>query len=231
MDNPVTTVLALGAPVVQILLMGIVGYSWARGKPTRMPVFYRSGFYWWGIALLVIVLIAVVLPPHQIPVQSLAGNDWSLARFMISIILGFLAAIAIEFTYELLASRFGTADIPRSRQRYEAALPPALRRHHLEVVALAIVGGLEEVVYRGIALAGLLSWAGLSEPLACGISSVAFGLGHLYFGVSQLLIKSALGAVFCALALSAGWPAAFVAHAALNVTLISIGNRARSMGE
>lgn len=231
MDNPVTTILALCTPVVQVLLMGIIGYSWARGKPNRMPVFYRSGFYWWGIALFVIVLAAVALPPHQIPVKSLAGNDWSLIRFLTSIILGFLAAIAIEFTYEFLASRFGTTDVPRSRQKYEAALPPALRRHRLEVMALAIVGGLEETVYRGIALAGLLSWAGLSEPLACAISSVAFGFGHLYFGVSQLLIKSALGGVFCALALAAGWPAAFIAHATLNVVLISIGNHARSTGD
>ena len=228
MDNAVTTILALGTPLVQVLLMGMIGYSWARSKPSRMPAFNRSGFYWWVIALLCITVVALALSPQQISVQPLTGHDWSLSRFFVSSTIGYLAAILIEATYEFLASRLSPGGVPRSQQKYEDALPITIRRYRLELASLAVVGSLEEIVYRGIALSGLLFWVGLPEFWACGISAVAFGLGHLYFGVSQLFIKSLLGGVFCAVALSAGWPAALFSHVALNLTLICIGNYARS---
>ena len=228
MDSPISTIMALSTPVVQVFLMGLIGYSWARRKPERMIVFRRSGFYWWGAALTVNIVVAFVIAPHSIPMGSLAGNDWTATRFILSILIGLSVLIAIEFGYEIFSIRLSGQAIPPSRAKYEAALPPALRNPSRETVALAAVGALEEVVYRGLALGGLLFWAGLSEPVSCGIASVAFGLGHLYFGPSQLFLKSAEGAVFCSVALSAGWPAALIAHVVLNVILVTIGNRARS---
>lgn len=38
--------LALGTPLIQALLMGVIGYPLARRRPGGMERFHRSGFQW-----------------------------------------------------------------------------------------------------------------------------------------------------------------------------------------
>ena len=228
MTEAITTVLAVATPLVQIVLMGFIGYAlWARRDPAaRLPVFNRSGFYWWIVALATNTTVALALPPHSIPLDSLAGHQWSFVRFVLSVGAGTAMLLTIEFSYEAYSVRTRRPSIRASRDKFYASMPEWLSwRLARIVVALIAIAILEEVVFRGIALNGLLSWAGLSEPAACAIVSLAFGLGHIYFGLPQFALKTLHGAALCSVALSAGWPAAALAHVLLNMTLTAIQYR------
>jgi membrane protease YdiL (CAAX protease family) len=97
--------------------------------------------------------------------------------------------------------------------------------YKLLVVTLVpfVVAGLREELWRGATLAGLdqlcpKSW---SKPMrnvfAIAISSVVFGLGHLYQGPSGIIITTILGAVMGIIILhhKSIWPAVFM-HGFIN---------------
>lgn len=223
----VITVVALLTPLVCVALMGVVGYPLATRRPDGMARFHRSGFTWWLISLVVVGSIAA-LTVDDVSWTSLAGHDTTLLRWVVAVAIGFVLLLAIESAYEAATRRSASPAVSAERERYESALPAWAGTPGAEIGVLSLVAVLEEWLYRGVGLAGLVGWANLSKPVAACIVSVAFGAAHWYFGPRQMWLKAIDGGVLCFVAFSAGWPAAAAAHVLMNVALAVLARRAQS---
>lgn len=219
------TLLALCAPLVQIGVMGFIGYPIAKRRPGGMAAFQRSGFTWWVSVLVAISLMAVVVEPEVIELAYPSVYTLSLGRVLFAASVGLALCLLIELGGERVL--LGAADADqrsRAAANYEGALPTWARTGTSQLVLLIVVAVLEEFVFRAVALGGLwLTWD-LSKLLSAGLVVVAFGLAHWYYGVRQVAIKLLLGSVLVWCAFTGGWLAAALAHAMLNVGLTSISN-------
>jgi len=225
MASNIVFAIAIGAPLLQALLMGVIGYSYAKNRPGGMERFHQSGFTWWLVTLGVVIVAALLAAPGLLDMAPIAGHTWTSQRFVVAVLIGLGAALAIELGFEAWSVRTGNRRAAASQERYNDALPPFMRPRRIELVVLLLVAVLEETVYRGVVLTALMDF-GLEKPVAAGIAAVSFGLAHWWFGFVQIWLKSFLGGVLAAVAFAAGWPAAAVVHVLLNAILISIARRA-----
>jgi len=219
----VIAVIALAAPLVQSLLMGVIGYPLAKRRPGGMETFRQSGFTWWIIAIAVICAIAAGVQPALFAFMAPSAHEASPVRFFAIFAIGTAIAVAVDVVTERLAGLSMSESARRhERERYEGALPAWVHGQVAEMGMLSVVAVLEEGVYRAVALGALLGAWGFEKPLASGIVCVAFGLAHWYYGVRQVLIKMIVASVFVWMALSAGWVVAALGHALMNVILTYI---------
>jgi hypothetical protein len=88
---------------------------------------------------------------------------------------------------------------------------------------LALVAIGEELFYRAIWM-GLLISMGVAVPLALVISSAAYGLNHLSFGLTSVAAKSVTGFLYGAVYLAGGQSLALpiVAHVLQNIAVLEI---------
>lgn len=217
-------VLALAAPVVQSLLMGVVGYPLAKRLPGGMEAFRRSGFTWWLIALAVIAAVGLVLAPDLLSATEPSPHDVGALRVVVTAGAVVVAVLALELAADALfrGQHLGNS---QGYRRYVTALPAWASGRMSESALVAVLGVLEEAVYRGLALGGLLVAFDLVEPLAAGIVAAAFGLGHWWFGPWQIVLKSLVGAAYVAAALSSGWVVAAACHVVVNLIVVAVNHR------
>lgn len=216
--------LALAAPLVQIAVMGFIGYPLAQRRPGGMDAFHRSGVTWWISVLVAISLLAVLVEPDFIELSNPSAHIASLGRLLYAAGVALALCLLIELGCERVL--FGAADADqrtRANAKYEGGLPKWARTGATQLALLVAVAVLEEFVFRSVALGGLwLAW-GLSRLLSAGLVVLAFGLAHWYYGVRQVAIKLLVGSVLVWCAFTGGWVAAALAHGLLNVglTLVS----------
>jgi membrane protease YdiL (CAAX protease family) len=137
-----------------------------------------------GVALAAVV--AVGLPAFR-PV----------ARSPIGLVLGLLIGLAL---FVLLAGK------PR--------LPTMRRNHAVRIAYLATGAALEELLWRGLLLAALASWAGRMAALAA--TTGCFAASHVGPLGRRAVVHLLTGAGFGGAFVVAGLPAAIAAHAAYN---------------
>jgi len=91
---------------------------------------------------------------------------------------------------------------------------------HLLLVLVAVG---EELFYRAIWI-GLLMSLGAGAPFALVISSIAYGLNHLSFGATSVVVKSMTGLLYGALYLAGGQSIVLpiVAHVAQNLIVLEL---------
>lgn len=225
MDKWVAVVAVL-APAVQVALMGFVGYPLARRRPDGVERFRRSGFTWWLVALTVLTVLGLVLTPDLLRPDSPSTHDpLTLTRVVATLAIVLAVIVAIEVVASAALARATGRSAVRGRERYESALPRWARAGSGELGLVGATAVLEEAVYRGLALSGLLLAWELDEPVAAGIVAVAFGLAHWYYGPQQVFVKILVGSALCAAALSAGWVVAALAHLLLNLVLTAWSRR------
>lgn len=212
-------VVALAAPAVQSLLMGMIGYPIARRRPGGMAAFHRSGFTWWLIALAGLIVVGLVVSPSLLRAGAPSRHDVTLARIVVTVLAAVLVVVLVEVVAEVAARR--AARSSGAPDRYQEALPTWARAPWSESALLSVLAVVEEAVYRGIALGGLLLAWDLSKPVASGLVAVAFGVAHWYYGFRQVLIKMVVGSVLVSAALSSGWVVAAVCHVAVNLILLA----------
>lgn len=217
-------IVALAAPILQAGMMGFIGYPRARRRPGGMEAFGRSGFTWWLLTLVLIIVLAAATRPAALDPSVPSQHDLTAARIVVVIIGAVAAMLAIESLAELWGKRSPLAR--EARLRYESALPRWAGNPRTEAAVVSLAGGLEEIVYRAIALGALLTAWELDKPIAAGAVAVAFGLAHWYFGPRVVLVKMIVGSVLCAAAFAGGWVAAALSHILLNLTLTIIARRA-----
>ena len=123
--------------------------------------------------------------------------------------------------------------IARVRRQLESAapiLPHTCAENRMFRVVSVTAGVCEEVLFRGFLLWYLAVWTG---PVAAVIlSSLLFGLGHVYLGMVHVPKTTLAGLFMACLALASGslWPA-IVIHAAMDWNSGEIGYRILSSSE
>jgi membrane protease YdiL (CAAX protease family) len=204
--------------------MGMIGYPIAMRRRGGLERFHQSGFTWWLITLTVVLVLVLTSHPGQLdpanPASSLAAD-----RVLLAAVLALVACLCLESSGALLQRARQGAAQDRGSQRYESALPKWARTPGVETTLLGVTAVLEEAIYRGIGLTWLTNYAGASVAIAVGVSAVAFGAAHWYYGPRQIFLKTLLGVILGITALTAGWIAAAIAHFALNTLLIALASR------
>lgn len=88
----------------------------------------------------------------------------------------------------------------------------------LPILVIILAAVLEELIWRGYLIPALMSIWSLELWLALFISSVAFSIHHVYFGLHQIGIKAAQGMLWGGVFLfSASLLPAIIAHIAFNL--------------
>ena len=106
--------------------------------------------------------------------------------------------------------------VRRQLGRADALMPRTLREYRLFQLVAITAGICEEILYRGFVMWYLAVWTG-AIPAAL-ISSVLFGLAHIYIGIPHVIRSMIVGGVFAVLVLGTGslWPAV-VLHAVIDL--------------
>ena len=137
----------------------------------------------------------------------------------------FVGLLIVLMAVEPLLVSF-SARVARSIARsygHLGALFPRSRRELWTALAISLAAGLgEELIYRGFLLAYLEHY--LHWMAAVGVSSVAFGLAHLYQGLRGVLAIGAVGIGLGVLSVLSGsiWPA-IALHAATDAATFLAG--------
>lgn len=225
-------VLAPCSMLLQILLMGVIGYPIARRRPGGMEAFRRSGFLWWMVTLIGVSILGFLAIEGAKVWYFPSRHGASIGRLLVASIVGVLLCLLVELSAERLSLIGGDLHAREAANaRYEGALPTWGRDGAGQYVILGLVALLEEFVFRSLALGGLLDAWDLPKVVAAGLVAAAFGLSHWYYGGTQVLLKTVIGSVLVWAALTGGWLSAALAHVVLNLVLTAISDsRARSSG-
>jgi uncharacterized protein len=208
--------------VAILLLFPVVELRWtwprylarlAAGVPNARLNFYRS------IILEEWIAVTVLLgywERMQRPLQALLLLPASAMRFAIGMAVA-LVLIAL-LTLQNKAIRARPEVIPRLRKKlaYGEPILPHTCAERWRFHAVSITAGVcEEVLFRGFLLWYFAVWVGV-WPAAI-LSSIVFGIGHVYLGVRQIPNTVIIGLVMATLAILSGslWPAMLL-HAAID---------------
>lgn len=178
----------------------------------RLALYRRSVVSTWAFTFAAIALTSIdtLLVVPRSPGDAPWLDGYSVLHAIITII------IALLFAWMLWPSVQCTFD-KSIRQKYFQAyrasficfLLPVSRRERIWWVLLSVTAGIcEELLYRGFMLqylrGHLASGPALHLTLAWLLSSLAFGIGHVYQGVRGVMETTAAGLIFGLLAILNG---------------------------
>lgn len=155
----------------------------------------------WGAAIAVVLVavggatslpeLGLRLPDHAHWSGGFVGDVISPA-FMLGILSGVIAVLIFTVIMRRRISR--GSQLPGFLETIKALLP-VTQRERAYYAALAVTAGIcEEIVFRGFLLWYLPTVFGLSVLAAVVVSSLIFGLGHLYQGIWGLVATGLAGA-------------------------------------
>jgi membrane protease YdiL (CAAX protease family) len=214
-----------------LLVATAVEYRWvwprflariASGEPGVRSAFYRAVVY--GQWMLTLVLLAY---------WAWQGRPWTWLRLGPAppLRLGIGMAVAVLFTGFLVWQRFAVLRnenaIAKVRPQLENAAPllphTCTENRRFKVVSVT-AGVCEETLFRGFLLWYFAVWAGTAGGIL--LSSLVFGLGHLYLGRAHVLKTTLAGIFFACLVVASEslWPAILV-HVAMDWNSGEIGYR------
>ena len=215
--------LCILSPLVDLLLFPQLQRSAAAGVRAARPRAYICiiVFSW--------TLTAVILAQwlHQ-------GRPWSALGIGLGSPVNFMAGVVITTLYlravwtqrrEMLANPDRLRRLHGSLGKAEALIPH-VPSERLCFAAVSVTAGIcEELLFRGFALWYVAAWAG--PVVAVAVSSVLFGLAHLYLGKAHVGRSALFGGMFALIVLASGslWPA-MVIHAAIDLVAGDLGYRA-----
>ncbi len=227
LDHLLAVVIVVVLPLYGIWEFRQLQYEAASGRHgARLKAYKLTMIVEWGLAL---AMVGVWLSAGR-PLPSLGlGFDpsWRLGA-------GFLAA-AILVGLAWWQNRFILADAERRDGAREelaamADLLPRTRRERAGFTATSVTAGIcEELLYRGFLLQYLLPGFGIWASV--GLTSLVFGLGHVYQGVGGVLKTGLFGVVMAGLVVLSGsiWPAVAL-HAAIDLVSGELGWRLLAEG-
>lgn len=116
-------------------------------------------------------------------------------------------------------------DLLLTQLRRAISLLPVSGRERAGYAALSLTAGIcEELVFRGFAVAYVRwLWPGAPWAWLIVVTSVPFGLGHLYQGAGGGVVTGVLGALFCLTTLATGTLLpAMIMHAAIDLRNLAV---------
>lgn len=201
-------------------------------SPARLRYYATVCAWLWGASIIALVIVgwrslAIISPAPQ-EMGWLFSHIW--VRYIIAVILFTLAGIVAWTYFSVLRMRlrkqprkYASADLMQ-KVSY-AYLFPATRSERRWWIAVGLTGGIcEETLFRGFLLHYLHSSAWqLNLTVALVVSSLIFGLQHLYQGAQGVIVTTVLGMLFGLLFLLSGsLLLPMLLHAALDLRLLVI---------
>lgn len=158
-------------------------------------------------------LLVAALWVARIPVGSL-GVAVSTELVAIGVAVGLVLALGNEAAMYVLDS----AGLGYDEELREALTPEETRGWLiLFCVALPVVAGFEELLFRGILVGAFATGFGVSPWVLAAASSVAFGMAHTAQGATGVVVTTLLGfALAAAYVLTGSVFVVFVAHYVVN---------------
>ena len=220
------------ALIALVLVLSVIEWLWVYPRLTRSIAAGAPGargrLYAWIVFELWLLgaVVAVGWPA--------LGRSWATLRLGTGSPMQMLtgAGIAILFAVFLGSQRRTLLRKPEVLQRvmtraaYADPLIPRTPAQHRVFMLISISAGVfEELFFRGFAMAYFAAWGG--TVAAVFLSSVLFGLGHLYLGWKHVIRTAVLGVFFALIALAAGslWPGMLI-HALIDMNSGDLGYRA-----
>lgn len=212
-----------------LLLFPLVELRWtwprylarlAAGVPRARLNFYRS------LLLAEWIAVAALLGYWALtsrPLASLLLVPANPVRFAIGMAVAL--ALCALLVLQNKAIRSHPEVLPRVRKKlaYAEPLLPHTCAERWRFHAVSITAGVcEEILFRGFLLWYFAVWIGVWP--AAVVSSIVFGIGHVYLGVRQIPNTAVIGLVMATLAILSGslWPAMLL-HAAIDWNSGEIG--------
>ncbi len=129
---------------------------------------------------------------------ALLGLDWPIGRYgqygllFVAAAAAFLA-VQVARLPKLIGDR-----LPEAQKQIDSIkILPRTRKEYLVFLAVAVNAGIwEELLYRGFLMWYLTPWCGLAGSVV--LSSLVFGIGHLYQGRQGLVRAGIIGLAFAA---------------------------------
>jgi hypothetical protein len=205
-----------------LLLLPIVEWRWtwprhlarlAAGAPDARLNFYRSLLLEEWIATA--ALVAWWMGTGR-PWRALLLIPSSPTRFAIGMAVAVALCALLVLQNKAVLERPEVMPRVRKRLAYADPILPHTSGERRRFHAVSITAGVcEEVLFRGFLLWYFAVWVG-PWPAAI-LSSIVFGVGHVYLGVRQIPNTALIGLIMAALVLLSGslWPAMLV-HAAMD---------------
>jgi membrane protease YdiL (CAAX protease family) len=212
-----------------LLLFPIVELRWtwprylarlAAGVPRARLNFYRSILLQEWIAT---VALLAYWAGTQRPLSALLLVTSSPVRFVIGMVVALVLCGLLIMQNKAILARPEVMLKVRRKLAYSEPLLPHSCAERWRFHAVSITAGVcEEALFRGFLLWYFSVWVGL-WPAAI-LSSIVFGLGHVYMGVKQIPNTAIIGLVMATLAILSGslWPAMLL-HAAIDWNSGEIG--------
>jgi CAAX protease family protein len=147
---------------------------------------------------------------------------WRLAVGLAAALL--LAAFLVWQRVQILKHDEDIAKVRPQIASVERLLPHSPRERKTFWLVSATAGVCEEILFRGFLIWYLAAWTGVLAAVI--LSSLTFGLGHLYLGRAHVAKAALAGLLFACLALGSGvlWPAMLL-HAAMDWNSGELGYR------
>lgn len=203
---------ALLVPMVMIVCFLIYGWhedvqrTIKSDRESKLPLYNRTMLLLWGLAAS--CLAGWMLTGR--PIEEL-GMAWTLEGWRGWLAWSTVAIGAMYLAYTIMTISSSAAVRNQIRVHLDAAeldfLRPRNNAEHRRFRAVSLTAGItEELIFRGFLVAVL----SIQLPLfaAAAVSVTAFGLSHLYQGLSGVIRTAIVGAVFTAIFLIGGslWP-------------------------
>jgi CAAX protease family protein len=187
---------------------------------------YRRGIAgeWITVALIVAIGALAGRTVSSIGLQ-MPHDPWFTTQ-----LVGQIALLLIITTLFMRHPKF--LDPLRRQARGFLALLPRTRKERLTFAVLAVTAGIcEEVVFRGFGFAYVrFVWPGVTDGWLIVITSIVFGLAHLYQGPRGVMLTGLAGAVFASMTVTTGslLPAIAV-HAMVDLRILGLPDLARDV--
>ena len=182
-----------------------------RGHPARITT---------GLLATLLLPFAAVVPAVWLLRPEWFGTSMPAPVMLGAAVLLVPVALLIESLVHAVAVWRATGTFPR---RIELHALWQNRLSMLDHVLLVLIAVGEEVFFRLIWLGGMIA-AGVPPWAALAVSSVAYGVNHLFAGGASAVAKSATGALYGALYLLGGQSLVLpvVAHVLQNAALFAV---------
>jgi len=157
------------------------------------------------------------------PLQALLLIPASPARFAIGMTVVLVLSTLLLLQGKTIVKRPELIEKVRKKLAYGEPLMPHTVAERWRFHAVSITAGVcEETLFRGFLLWYFAMWVGVWP--AAVLSSIVFGLGHVYLGVKQIPNTAIVGLLMAAIAILSGslWPAMLL-HAAIDWNSGDIG--------
>ncbi|MFN8548676.1 MAG: CPBP family intramembrane glutamic endopeptidase [Candidatus Eisenbacteria bacterium] len=206
--------IAIVGPLLDLWLFTRLRRATARNTAGARARYYVGGMIWqWGL----VALLAWLWISGGRSTDALhLGSTQPLRHVLGAILAGGYVWAALSARRRLLAQ---PEKLSRLMASMHAALPllPHTRTEARLFAAVAITAGItEEVLFRGFTL--LWATSLLGPIVGFAVSTIAFGLAHLYLGREHVIRTTLVGALLAVVVLVAGnlWPA-IVIHATMDL--------------